>query len=126
MKLTNGAVECFSRGAVLDDPDVNAVGPNGDLFEAEGDTVCAPGWMGLGPSAPGWMGLGPRVGLQVGKHAHACGQERSSDNPELETKPGFRMSLMMSDIDFLVYGVDPETIKLMGRWQSDAMLRTSP
>ena len=40
------------------------------------------------------MGLGPRVGLQVGKHAYACGQERSSGNPELETKPGFRMSLM--------------------------------
>ena len=25
-----------------------------------------------------------------------CGQERSSGNPELETKPGFRMSLMFS------------------------------
>ena len=43
---------------------------------------------------PGWMGLGPRVGSQIGKHAHACGQERSSGNPELKTKPGFRMSLM--------------------------------
>ena len=34
MKLTTGAVECLSRGAAHDDPDVNAVGPNGDLFEA--------------------------------------------------------------------------------------------
>ena len=34
MKLTTGAVECLSRGAVHDDPDVNAVGPNGYLFEA--------------------------------------------------------------------------------------------
>ena len=34
MKLTSGAVECLSRGAAHDDPDVNAVGPNGDLFEA--------------------------------------------------------------------------------------------
>ena len=33
MKLTTGAVECLSRGAAHD-PDVNAVGPNGDLFEA--------------------------------------------------------------------------------------------
>ena len=37
---------------------------------------------------------GPRVGSEVGKHAHACRQELSSGNPELETKPGFRMSLM--------------------------------
>ena len=35
---------------------------------------------------------------QVGKHAHACGPESSSGNPELETKPGFRMSLMCSCI----------------------------
>ena len=41
--------------------------------------------------APGWMGLGPRVGSLP---AHACGPERSSGNPELKTKPGFRMSLM--------------------------------
>ena len=34
MKLATGAVECLSRGAAHDDPDVNAVGPNGDLFEA--------------------------------------------------------------------------------------------
>ena len=33
MKLTTGAVECLSRGAAHDDPDVNTVGPNGDLFE---------------------------------------------------------------------------------------------
>ena len=34
MKLTTGAVECLSRGGAHDDPDANAVGPNGDLFEA--------------------------------------------------------------------------------------------
>ena len=34
MKLATGAVECLSRGAAHDDPDVTAVGPNGDLFEA--------------------------------------------------------------------------------------------
>ena len=34
MKLTTGAVECLSRGAAHNDPDANAVGPNGDLFEA--------------------------------------------------------------------------------------------
>ena len=41
MKLTTGAVECLSRGAAHDDPDVNAVGPNGDLFEA-GQIVAYP------------------------------------------------------------------------------------
>ena len=41
-----------------------------------------------------WLILRAKAGPQVGKHAHACGQERSSGNPELETKPGFRMSLM--------------------------------
>ena len=34
MKLTTGAVECLSRGAAHDNPDANAVGQNGDLFEA--------------------------------------------------------------------------------------------
>ena len=34
MKLTQGAVGCLARGAAHKDPDVNAVGPNGDLFEA--------------------------------------------------------------------------------------------
>ena len=34
MKLTKGSVGCLARGAAHKDPDVNAVGPNGDLFEA--------------------------------------------------------------------------------------------
>ena len=34
MKLTKGAVACLSRGAGHDDPDVNAVGPDGCLYEA--------------------------------------------------------------------------------------------
>ena len=38
----------------------------------------------------GWLGDGPRSGSQVGKHTCACGPERSSGNPDLKTKPGFK------------------------------------
>ena len=36
--------------------------------------------------ALGWLDDGPRNGSQVGKHARACGLERSSGNPDLKNK----------------------------------------
>ena len=61
MKLTTGAVECLSRGAAHDDPDVNAVGPpNGDLFEA-----------------------GQMVTEGDAELGRSLDKERSSGNPEL-------------------------------------------
>ena len=91
MKLTSGAVECLSRGAAHDDPDVNAVGPNGDLFEAgqmvtEGDAELRRSLdidehrpatrtfarahkssTNLMVSAPGHADFGTKNDLQVGK-----------------------------------------------------------
>ena len=69
MKLTTGAVECLSRGAAYDDPDVNAVGPNGDLlasknkFQTMQPTIncesCFPRTSLCGPDAEGTLQLFP-------------------------------------------------------------------
>ena len=56
MKLTTGAAECLSRGAAHDDPDVNAVGPNGDLFEAGQMVTRLSDLTGTGADVPSEVG----------------------------------------------------------------------